>query len=118
MARGILLVLSGPASAEVDAEYNHWYENVHIPELLAIAGFVSARRFRVPEAQLATQGGAEGVRAKFPHRYVAVYEVEAPDLAKPVEALGAARPNLRMSDALDMDTLTAVLLEEISAYPA
>jgi hypothetical protein len=118
MARGILLVLSGPTSPEVDAEYNEWYDNVHIPEILALAGFVSARRFRVPEAQLASRGGAEGVRAAFPHRYVATYEVEAPDLAKPVEALAAARPSLRMSDTIDTGTLIAVLLEETSAHPA
>ena len=55
------------------------------------------------------------MRAKFPHRYAAVYEVEAPDVAKAAESLGAASPALRMSDALDKAGLTAVLLEQISS---
>jgi len=115
MAHGILLVLSDPVSPEADAAYNDWYDNVHLPEILALAGFTSARRFRVAEAQLASQGGPDAVRAKFPHRYVALYEVEAPDVAKAAESLGAASPTLRMSDALDTAGLTAVLLEQISS---
>jgi len=115
MADGILLVLSDPVSAEADDAYNEWYDNVHLPEILALAGFTSARRFRVAEAQLASQGGPDAVRVKFPHRYVAVYEVEAPDVAKAAESLGAASPALRMSDALDKAGLTAVLLEQISS---
>src|ERR1700757_662295 len=83
MAHGILLVLSDPVSAEADDAYNEWYDNVHLPEILALPGFTSARRFRVAEAQLASQGGPDAVRVKFPHRYVAVYEVEAPDVRKP-----------------------------------
>jgi hypothetical protein len=46
---------------------------------------------------------------------VAVYEVEVPDVAKAAESLGAASPTLRMSDALDKASLTAVLLEQISS---
>jgi hypothetical protein len=116
MAHGILLVLSDPVTPEADATYNDWYDdNVHLPEILSLAGFTSARRFRVAEAQLASQGGPGAVRAKFPHRYVAVYEVDAPDVAKAAESLGAASPTLRMSDALDTAGLTAVLLEQISS---
>jgi hypothetical protein len=113
MAHGILLVLSDPVSPEADAEYNDWYDNVHLPEILAVAGFTAARRFRVAQAQLASQGGPDAVRARFPHRYAAVYEVEAPDVAQAAQSLGAASPGLRMSEALDRTGITAVLLEQI-----
>ena len=43
MAHGILLVLSDPVSAEADAAYNEWYDNVHLPEILTLAGFTSAK---------------------------------------------------------------------------
>ena len=64
MAKGILLVESRPSAPERDAEFNEWYESVHMPEVLALDGFVSARRFRP-------------VRPGEP--YVAVYEIDADD---------------------------------------
>jgi hypothetical protein len=115
MAQGILLVLSNPVTPDADAAYNDWYDNVHLPEILALAGFTAARRFRLSETQLASQGGLDAVRARFPYRYAAVYEVEAPDVAKAAESLGAASHTLRMSDALDRGGITAVLFEQISS---
>ena len=42
MAKGILLVESRPSAPERDAEFNEWYESVHMPEVLALDSFVSA----------------------------------------------------------------------------
>ncbi|MDB5850264.1 MAG: hypothetical protein JWP29_4016 [Rhodoferax sp.] len=44
----------------VEADFNRWYEAVHIPALLACPGWFSARRY------LSLEGGP---------KYVAVYEV-------------------------------------------
>jgi hypothetical protein len=44
MAHGLLIVESRPASPEQAVAYHHWYENKHIPEMLQLDGFVSARR--------------------------------------------------------------------------
>ena len=44
MARGILLVESQPSSPDAAAEYHEWYDRTHLAEILAIEGFVSARR--------------------------------------------------------------------------
>ncbi|CAO5191994.1 Ethyl tert-butyl ether degradation EthD [Frankia sp. AiPs1] len=41
---GVLVVESGPASPEEAAAYHDWYDNTHIPEILTLDGFVSARR--------------------------------------------------------------------------
>ena len=42
--RGLLLVLSEP-SAALEEELNAWYDSEHVPERLAIDGFISAARF-------------------------------------------------------------------------
>lgn len=115
MARGILLVLSGPKPADADDAYNDWYDNTHLPEVLGLAGFTSARRFRMSPHQLPSQGGLDSVTARFPSRYVAIYEVEAEDLTTAVESLTAAGPTLNVGAAMDYDTTLAVLFEEISS---
>ena len=63
MAHGILLVLSEPVSTADDAAYNDWYDHIHLPEVLALPGFNSARRYRMSEVQLPSQGGLESVTA-------------------------------------------------------
>jgi hypothetical protein len=44
MARGLLLVQSRPASPEQLEDFHRWYEDTHLPEILGVAGFISARR--------------------------------------------------------------------------
>ena len=116
MAHGILLVLSEPVSEADDAAYNDWYDDIHLPEVLALSGFTSARRFRMSEVQLASQGGFESVSSRFPNRYVATYEVEGPDLAAAAKALNEASAGLTTSSAMAYDRTLAVLLEEISSH--
>jgi hypothetical protein len=115
MAHGILLVLSEPVSEADDAAYNDWYDHTHLPEILALPGFVSARRFRMSEVQLPSQGGLESVSQRFPSRYVATYEVEGPDLAVAAKALTEASSRLAFSPAMAYDRTIAVLFEEISS---
>jgi hypothetical protein len=80
MPKGILLVQSRPASPGDAAGYHDWYDNVHIPEILGVDGFRSARRF-----QSASDGDV----------YVAMYEVDDVDAAK--AAMGAAQAAGTMS---------------------
>lgn len=63
---GLLLVMTD-IPAELDAEFNSWYDTEHVPERLAIPGFVSARRYR------AVTGSP---------RYLALYELESPDVVE------------------------------------
>jgi hypothetical protein len=44
MARGLLIVESRPASPEQAAAYHDWYDSKHIPEILQLDGFTSARK--------------------------------------------------------------------------
>jgi hypothetical protein len=46
MAKSLLFVESKPASPDRIEEYHRWHDRVHVPEMLAIDGFVSARRWQ------------------------------------------------------------------------
>jgi hypothetical protein len=100
MAKGILLVHSGPADGR-HQEYNDWYNDVHLVDILKLSGFTAARRFKPvggePDAQ-----------------YLALYEVEADDLQAAYAGLGeaAVRGDLRMSDVLAMDPPPQMALYE------
>lgn len=74
MPKYILMAMNGPTPGEGDLEtYNHWYETVHIPDLLGVEGIKSARRFEV------VRGLVPGNPDLWP--YVALYEIETDDLA-------------------------------------
>ena len=69
MARYMLIAMNGPTDGEGDeAAYNRWYDEVHVPDLEAIDGVLSARRFEVVR------------RHRAPWPYVAVYEIETDDV--------------------------------------
>jgi hypothetical protein len=90
MPKGILYVESRPASPDREDEYNDWYTNIHLKDVVALDGIVSARRF----APLDDDGP-----------YVAVYELELDDLSQVMKILGDAATSGRMpvSDAMQMD---------------
>ena len=93
MAKGILVVNSGPAAAGRDQEYNDWYNNVHLVDVLKVAGFNAAARYKKVDAEAD------------PQPYLAIYEVEADDLQGAFAALGAAAASgdMPVSDVLGMD---------------
>lgn len=59
MTKGIMVVQSAPADPSREDEYNEWYSTVHIPEILSVPGFASARRYK----------SADG-------SYLAIYELD------------------------------------------
>ncbi|MFF3571012.1 hypothetical protein [Nocardia jiangxiensis] len=75
MAKGILYVESEPNSPEEAAAYHDWYENTHLTEMLGVDGFIAARRFE----PIADDGP-----------FVAIYEIEAEDIAAVQARLGEA----------------------------
>ena len=72
MPKHVFLVRSGPSSPERTDEYNDWYDNIHLPDLLDVKGVVGASRYRVAKAQ---QGGPiDGPQ------YLAIYEIDIDDV--------------------------------------
>jgi hypothetical protein len=51
MTKTLLLVESKPLSAEHLDDYHQWHEQIHIPEMLEIDGFRSARRWQVEDGE-------------------------------------------------------------------
>ncbi len=100
MDKYILLVQSNAADGR-DAEYNDWYDNVHLGEVLEVEGFKAAQRFALHGDSLA--GAVD-------HRYLAIYEIEADNPQDALDALQAAvSSRMAMSDAIDLADISAVL---------
>jgi hypothetical protein len=66
----IQIVFANPVEGK-DDEFNEWYENVHIPDLLAIPGMLSAQRFDLHDAEIYRTMGITPE-----HRYLTIYEME------------------------------------------
>lgn len=80
MAKHVFLALTSPTEGQED-EYNAWYNEVHLPEILSVPGITSARRFR---NKIVNAAGAAA------WQYAAIYEVETDDLGGTLKALGQA----------------------------
>jgi hypothetical protein len=103
MQKHVMLVYSDPTPGRED-EYNAWYNDVHLKEVLATEGFVRAQRFKVSDIM-------PGVTD---HKYVAIYEIEADDLEGAMAALKSGIPGMTMSDAFNMKTSRTVLASAVS----
>ena len=91
MARYLQVVTTRPHPGAED-QFNHWYDTVHLPEVLTLDGVVSAHRFTI--AHPTDDDGPQ---------YVALYELETEDLTATLAYLDAALDTLTMSSALDVD---------------
>lgn len=90
MAKHVVVVLSEPVEGR-EAEFDDWYENTHIPEVLATTGWQSGQRF-----ELTAEKGQ-----KCPLKYLAFYEAEADSGADVVATLDATRDQRQQSDSFD-----------------
>ena len=88
MAKAVLHAYSNPVSPEAEAEFTTWYDEVHLKEVLAIPGVLSATRYRLSPV---TPFSPE-------HRYLAVYELDIEPAAMLAE-LGSGR--LSTTEAID-----------------
>ena len=80
MQRGILVVQTDAMPGH-EREFNAWYDENHVPEILATEGFLLGRRFRA--VPYLTDAGAESGFTK----YLAVYDIASTDLVRSYQAL-------------------------------
>lgn len=104
MSRYVFIVQSNPVSGRAD-EYNQWYENVHLDEVIAIPGFVGAQRFELYGEPF------QGARPSL--KYLCIYEMETDDPEGTFAALQTARPTMNVSPALDIDPSIGVTYKAI-----
>lgn len=106
MATHRLIVFTEPKPGQ-EAEYNKWYDEVHLKEVLEVEGFVAAQRFEIAPTQI----GGPGQTA--PRRYLAIYEIESDNVAAALEKLNSGSGTMIMSDALDLASATAIAYSAI-----
>ena len=95
MGKSILLVSTRCTDPEREAEFNRWYDELHLPALLSSKHIVGAQRYK-----LAGQPSASEPEAN----YLAIYEIDTDDVPAAMKALGesmATWPN----EAKSIDTM-------------
>ena len=94
------LVFSNPVEGR-ENEFNEWYDNVHVHEVLAVPGLRTAQRYRLFDAEISRNPELPPPA----HRYLTVYEMEGDvdaTMAKITEAYSTGA--MSMSEALDLTT--------------
>lgn len=81
MAKYNLIALTNPLEGR-DDEFNDWYTNVHLADVLKLPGVTAAQRYRLADTQHRA-GPLEWA-------YMAVYEIEIDDISRTLSALRAA----------------------------
>ncbi len=81
--------------------FNDWYQHTHLPDVVAIDGFVSAQRYQV----------GVHVSGSEPLPYLTVYEIEAESAEAARQALvdAAMAGKTPVADVLDRSMLTTTI---------
>jgi hypothetical protein len=101
--KSILLVMTNPVEGRED-EYNEWYDEVHLAEVVALDGFAGARRYKLSPVQ------REGVEPT--HAYLAIYELDC-EAAEAFAALDEAVGGGRMVVPPVLDATTTLLAYDV-----
>jgi hypothetical protein len=97
-----MFVQTGPSDPLREDEYNEWYSATHIPQVCEVPGITGARRFK------ALGDGGTPV-------YIAIYELDADDLADPMRELRArsASGEIERNDVLQLNPPPVVTIYEL-----
>lgn len=100
MNRYTFVVLTNPVPGQ-EEEYNRWYDEQHIPDVLTIPGIIEAKRFQKTPDQSAMGNSLSP--------FLALYTIETDDLAATLAELQARAGTQAMplSDTLDTETIFA-----------
>ena len=91
-----LIVYTSPADGK-EAEYNAWYDDIHLPEFSALPGVINGRRFKV-----AGDGKPQ---------YAAIYELSShPDDVMAAMNAGIKDGTMHMSDVIDVASVSMTTL--------
>ena len=104
MARYAFTVFSKPVTGQ-EQEYNRWYDEQHLGDVLKVPGFVAAQRFKLAQPD-----------ADVPAQYLAIYQIDSDDLQQTMTALQgrAGSKDMPLSPSLDVQGVKAFIYEAIT----
>ena len=108
MAKHTFLVLTNPVAGK-EKEFNDWYTNQHIPDVVSVPGIVAAQRYKLADYQ-------SGTGAPSPWKYLAIYEIEGDDLKAIFDGLQSrvGTDAMVMTDSLDMSSVGGFIYSPIT----
>src|SRR5882757_5400378 len=71
-----LLIVTAEVDASVEADWNRWYDDVHLPDALACPGVHAGRRY-VSSGEISESDRGQGKRS-LTRLYTTVYELDSP----------------------------------------
>ena len=92
-----------------DDEFNDWYDNVHVPDLLGIPGVLSAQRYDLLDTAISRNPAMPSPT----HRYLCIYEMEGD-----VDAIMAKVQESVMSGGIVMTDAMDVMESRLSFWSA
>jgi len=104
MPRYAFTVFSKPVAGQ-EQEYNRWYGEQHLGDVLKVPGFVAAQRFKLAQPDPVA-----------PAQYLAIYQIESDNLQQTMTALQerAGTKDMPLSPALDVQGVKAFIYEAIT----
>lgn len=73
MPKSLMVIFSDPTGPDEEAEYNRWYSDKHLRDVVGVPGIVSATRYRLDKGVRMADGAMPPNGAG----YMALYELEA-----------------------------------------
>lgn len=102
--RTYLLVFSNPVEGKED-EYNDWYTNIHVKEVVEVEGIISAQRFTLAKGQdIENQS----------HKYLAIYELENENVEGTMQNLVTSAAKMQMEPVIDMGDVKIAAFQSIT----
>jgi hypothetical protein len=107
MTKSYYVVLTN-AVGDRHLEFNEWYNNQHIPDLLRTPGVLGAQRYRLCETQRD--------KPPYPYQYLAIYECDADRLEEIVADISrrVGTPDMPLSEAYDSSHRIACFFEPLT----
>ena len=95
MAKFKMIALTTPV-AGMEAEFNEWYQNIHLPELTAIAGMTGAQRYKLVTKLMGSDTNP----------WLAIYDIECDDPMAFLGAMGEAATSGKLTQGTASDQAT------------